>query len=52
MLNEGLEILGCSENDDEKEIRGMTFAGSGIESIQIPSTLKMIETATFLGAKI
>lgn len=51
VLNEGLEILGCSENDDEKDVRGFVFAYSGIKSIRIPSTLKVIETATFLECK-
>ena len=48
VLNEGLETLGCS-GKDEKELRGMVFAGSGIESIRIPSTLKVIEAVTFCG---
>lgn len=51
VLNEGLEVLGCSENDNEKELRGMVFAGCGIDNIRIPSTLKVIEAATFLGCK-
>lgn len=46
VLNEGLEVLGCSE-DDEKEFRGIAFCQSGIKSIRIPSTLKVIEVATF-----
>ena len=48
MLNEGLETLGCSGND-EKELRGMVFTRCGIENIRIPSTLKVIEAATFCG---
>ena len=50
-LNEGLEKLGYNSSEDEKELNGLVFAGAGIESIRIPSTLKVIEAATFLECK-
>ena len=46
-LNEGLQILGVKEIIRGRECVGGVFYGSGVESINIPSTLKRIETATF-----
>lgn len=50
-LNEGLEVLGTKWSDGENEFRGMVFAHSGIESVEIPSTLKVIDAYTFFRCK-
>ena len=46
-LNEGLQTLGAKEQVKKKEASGASFAGSALESIKLPSTLKVIECATF-----
>ena len=46
-LSDGLEILGRKQAVSENEYEGQVFAGSSIESIAIPSTLKVIEACTF-----
>ena len=51
VLNEGLETLGCSENGGKKSPSGLVFAKCGIESIRIPSTLKLIGATAFVGCK-
>ena len=50
-LNEGLEVLGDEYKDEGGKWIGMVFAGSGLESIRIPSTLKVIELQTFFECK-
>ena len=40
-------MLGCDLDDDGKEYTGMAFATCSIESVRIPSTLKVIEASTF-----
>lgn len=47
MLNEGLKTLGIMEQDSDGELAGMAFAESGIESVQIPATLRKLEKRTF-----
>ena len=47
VLNEGLEVLGVGQKTDEEQPEGEVFFGSGIESVKIPSTLKVIEAKTF-----
>ena len=46
-LNEGLEKLGAKESVNGNDYEGYVFYGSTIESIKIPSTLKVIEIYTF-----
>lgn len=46
-LNEGLEVLGAKEVLFEQEVEGGVFLESALESVTIPSTLKVIETNTF-----
>lgn len=41
-LNEGLEMLGAKELVNKQELEGYVFAETQIESIEIPSTLKVI----------
>lgn len=48
-MNECLEVLGEEWDSGEEESRGMVFANSGIENVRIPSTLKVVEAATFFG---
>ena len=50
-LNEGLEKLGEKEVINGKEYEGEVFAWSNIETIVFPSTLKRMESETFLGCK-
>lgn len=50
-LNEGLEVLGGKWKDGENEYESMTFVDAGIESVKIPSTLKVIEAQTFYKCK-
>lgn len=45
-MNEGLESLGRPKISDEQEENGV-FSGSAIESVRVPSTLKVIERDTF-----
>lgn len=42
-LNEGLEKLGEPQIVWGEELKGGVFAGSGLESIELPSTLKVVE---------
>ena len=44
MLNEGLERLG-----DINSYRGETFLYSGLESIELPSTLRVLANGVFHG---
>ena len=46
-LNEGLERLGAKEVINGKEYEGGAFAGTALESIRLPSTLKRIEAEMF-----
>lgn len=46
-LNEGLEQLGAMINITGDEASGKVFMESGLESVRIPSTLKVIEQNTF-----
>ena len=46
-LNEGLEALGEREIAGAREEEGFLFAGSGLTSIVLPSTLKEIPKYTF-----
>lgn len=50
-LNEGLETLGANEHVRSKNVSGSSFAKSGLESVLIPSTLKVIEDTTFARCK-
>ena len=50
-LNEGLETLGARELVNRQELEGYVFAETWIESIQIPSTLKVIQRNTFSNCK-
>ena len=50
-LNEGLEVLGEKWRCGRTELEGMAFAASGVESVRIPSTLRVVETQTFYGCK-
>lgn len=47
LLNEGLVNLGEKVMNDGKEVEGNTFAGSGVEEIAFPSTVKEIAPGTF-----
>ena len=47
-LNEDLEKLGEDEIINGVERKGQIFAQSAIESIQLPSALKIIEAGTFM----
>lgn len=51
ILNEGLEVLGARERIREREISGSSFTRSGLESIRLPSTLKVVEDSTFVGCR-
>ena len=46
-LNEGLEVLGTDDSSDENKVNGIVFADSAIESVRIPSTLRVIEENAF-----
>lgn len=46
-LNEGLERLGAKEVINGEEYEGGALAGTALESVQLPSTLKRIEAETF-----
>ena len=46
-LNEGLEVIGERWCDGGKELDGMVFAESGIESIRVPSTVTEIRSCVF-----
>lgn len=50
-LNEGLQTLGKKQCVGESVVLGFAFNGSGIESILIPSSLKVIEAGTFGNCK-
>ena len=50
-LNEGLEKLGETVVIDGEELEGNAFTGTAIESIRLPSTLKIIKTETFCSCK-
>ena len=52
VLNEGLELLGEPGPKENKQYpdRGV-FAGSGLESVTIPSTVRRLECGTFLDCK-
>ena len=52
MLNEGLELLGEPGTKENKQYpdRGV-FAGSGIESVVVPSTVRRLECGTFLNCE-
>ena len=50
-LNEGLETLGGTWKGGDPTLLGIAFSDSGIEHVNIPSTLKVIATQTFFGCK-
>ena len=50
-MNEGLQTLGAKERVKTKEVIGSCFASSALESVKLPSTLKVIEHATFADCK-
>lgn len=50
-LNEGLQKLGAKEVIDGEEHEGEVFAGSAIESIGLPFTLRRIEARTFFDCR-
>lgn len=50
-MNEGLQTLGANEQVKKKEVSGASFASSALESIRLPSTLKVLEGATFAECK-
>lgn len=51
LLNEGLQTLGAKEQVKEKEVTGSCFASSALESVKLPSTLKVLEDTTFAECK-
>ena len=50
-LNEGLQILGERWRGGTTQLEGMAFAASGVESVRVPSTLRVLEAQTFYGCK-
>ena len=50
-LNDGLEVLGERWIVDWEEVEGRVFAGSSVEPVRLPSTLKRIEAMMFQGCK-
>ena len=50
-MNEGLQTLGAKEQVKNKDMTGSCFACSALESIKLPSTLKVLEGATFAQCK-
>ena len=46
-LNEGLVSLGQLEEVSGEKLNGFVFCGSALEEVHLPSTLKVLETATF-----
>lgn len=50
-LNEGLETLGSKENRQRQEHWYGIFEESGLQSVKLPSTLKVIEHSAFRGCK-
>ena len=50
-LNEGLESLGAREFYSYRYYEGLVFAGSELESVSLPSTLRVIEKDTFWSCK-
>ena len=50
-MNEGLQTLGAKEQVKNKDMTGSCFAGSTLESIKLPSTLRVLECATFAECK-
>lgn len=51
-LNEGLEVLGAAVRFGGKTHRGSAFAGSTLESVTIPRTLRVIEPRSFEKCKL
>ena len=51
VLNEGLEVLGTEEYDLDDEINYGVFEDSGLNRVQLPSTLKRIEYCAFFDCK-
>ena len=51
MLNEGLEVLGVDEYQDNGNMWAGVFGESALEYIELPSTLERIEYNTFYGCK-
>ena len=45
-LNEGLEALGRRERSYGEEHEGAVFAGSALEAVALPSTLRVVERGT------
>ena len=50
-MNKGLQTLGAKEQVGKKEVNGASFAESALESIVLPSTLRVLECATFAECK-
>lgn len=50
-LNEGLEKLGATETIDKRKWEGGVFADSAVWAINIPSTVRRLETETFNGCR-
>ena len=46
-LNEGLEVLGTDDHPDGNDWCGV-FEGSAVECVELPSTLRRIESSTFV----
>lgn len=51
VLNAGLQTLGAKEQANENEEEGYVFAGSGLRSVSLPSTLKSVPQNTFWECK-
>lgn len=51
ILNEGLEVLGTDEYPDTGKVYSGVFENCSIERVELPSTLKRIESGTFMGCK-
>ena len=46
-FNEGLEVLGTNEYDDDGSMYLGVFQDSSVEHVELPSTLKRIEYCAF-----
>ena len=50
-MNEGLQKLGAKEQVKNKDMTGSCFASSALESIRLPSTLRVLEDTMFVECK-
>ena len=51
VINEGLEVLGVDEYQDNGNMWAGIFGDSALEHVELPSSLKRIEYSTFNGCK-